>query len=385
MSVNGAYTSIYSHGCGHKIADSAMITLRKSKSPNTGIYCSIWQPARQYLINFAGQEEQTIQAINENELINYNIGYVPWDLYLLESLGPATIAIFFDEAFPRSLVEHICRVLVKPSTTLRAAVFFKPSKQPNLIKRIAEWGNLVQVATVKHLSKMIGGEGNTAYVYTRDNNRKEGQKRMVQDKQGLSETAMVDKDLAPASSEDQQGLPEADLVNKHLLSEADMVEKYLAPAWGKDRERLTHYTVQKYEAEKNLPGKDCRHITSLDCMAGTWRKCAKACARCAVIFNHQEKNHFAVKDSTIVGKGLFTEKRILKGGVLLLEYEGDIIPKAEFSESTRNSAVTMCLDKSRYIQACTNCANLCNEYEEGSKNYKILEARGPTTYLEPYT
>jgi hypothetical protein len=67
--------------------------------------------------------QSVVNAINSEELINYNIGYIPWDLFWLESLGPATIAIFNDEAFPRGLVEHICKTLVKPSTTLRCLLF----------------------------------------------------------------------------------------------------------------------------------------------------------------------------------------------------------------------------------------------------------------------
>ena len=73
----------------------------------------------------------TIQAIKTKELTNYNsIAYIPWDMFLLDSLGPATIAIFFDEAFPRSLIEHICRVLLKTSTTLKGALFLNQASNP---------------------------------------------------------------------------------------------------------------------------------------------------------------------------------------------------------------------------------------------------------------
>jgi hypothetical protein len=58
--------------------------------------------------------QSAVSAIKSGELINCNIGYIPWDLTLLESLGPATIAIFNDEAFSSELVEHICKTLVKP-------------------------------------------------------------------------------------------------------------------------------------------------------------------------------------------------------------------------------------------------------------------------------
>ena len=75
-------------------------------------------------------------ALSTNELTNHKIMYVPSNMCSLESLGPATIAIFFDEAFTDSLLNHICTQLVKPSTTLRATVFFKAGKCRTLIKDI---------------------------------------------------------------------------------------------------------------------------------------------------------------------------------------------------------------------------------------------------------
>ena len=56
-----------------------------------------------------------LRALKEGGLRNYKIGYIPWDMYLLEALGPAMIAIFNDEAFPEPLVEHICKILLKLS------------------------------------------------------------------------------------------------------------------------------------------------------------------------------------------------------------------------------------------------------------------------------
>jgi SAM-dependent methyltransferase len=263
-----------------------------------------------------------LRALEANELTNYKIGYIPWDMYLLESLGPATIAIFFDEAFPRSLLEHICRVLVKPSTTLRAAVFFKPSKQRDLTKLIEYWGDLQHVRTIKGLKKFGSHEGNTAYLFIPSPNHNEGQKLMAAAGQGLTEAVMM--------------------------------SAYLAPAWSDDPHIcLKHYAKEVQKAEVNLPqrGKKNRQVTCSNCMAGIWKKCTTSCAKCAHIFKHCDDRDFSVKNSMIDGQGLFTNHRIVKGGIMLLEYQGAIIAKTALSASKCDHAYTMCLDANRYVQA----------------------------------
>ena len=138
------------------------------------------------------------------------------------------------------------------------------------------------------------------------------------------------------------------LLHQRLTADA-MKHRYLDPAWSKDHDiRLEHYTNARVQAEMNLLGKKVRQVTSLDCMAGTWSKCAKQCARCSVQFHHHDDKDFVVKDSMIAGQGLFTTSRIFTGGIMLLEYKGKILKAAQLSG---NLAYTMCLDKARYIQA----------------------------------
>ena len=114
-------------------------------------------PTKVYLVAM----KSTIRAIKGGGLCNYKIGYVPWDMYLLESLGLAMTAIFFDEAFPLPLIEHSCTRLLKPWMTLKAAVFFKPSKICILHKDIADWGQLELMATLPSLQKYKSMEKNS--------------------------------------------------------------------------------------------------------------------------------------------------------------------------------------------------------------------------------
>jgi hypothetical protein len=103
-----------------------------------GLALNSYVPTKVYLAM-----KSTIRAIKGGGLSNYKIGYIPWD-----------IAIFFDEAFPLPLIEHICTRLLKPSMTLKATVFFKPSKVCTLHEDIADcWGYLELVVTLPGLQK----------------------------------------------------------------------------------------------------------------------------------------------------------------------------------------------------------------------------------------
>ena len=161
-----------------------------------------------------------LQALRENQLTNHK--YIPCNMYFLESLGPAMMAIFFDEAFHPLLLEHICTKLVKPSTTLKGTDFFKPSKKWGLISQIESWGNLLHVDTIPYLHKMGSSEENTAYVFIPAPNQNEGQQLMEAAGQGLMEAVMM--------------------------------SAYLAPAWNDDQHIcLEHYEKEVYKATKNLP------------------------------------------------------------------------------------------------------------------------------------
>jgi hypothetical protein len=214
-------------GCGYNfmMAHSAQVT-------GCRVYGIEYVPTKIYLAM-----KSTLRAIKEGGLSNYKIGYVPWDMYLLEALGPATIAIFNDEAFPLPLVEHICKILLKPSTTLKAAVFFKPSKAPTLRQYIADWGHLELVATLPGLQKYKSLEGNTAYLYKRAKGNK---------------SARHDGQFNVANG----------------LTTAAMMHHYLAPAWSEDPEtRHKHYSMALTNAEANLPGRT-RNITAMGCGDG---------------------------------------------------------------------------------------------------------------------
>jgi hypothetical protein len=182
--------------------------------------------------------KSAVSAMRHEGLINYNIGYVPSDLFLLESLGPATIAYFFDEAFPRRLIKHICK-LIKESTTLRAVLFFKPSKDGKLIDRISEWGDLKFQCTIPNMHKYGSGGGNTCYLFTPTRIRRP-----------LQTTRDLQKD--PCNL-------------KTMLTEEAMIRDYLEPVWSANDQtaRLRHYKQRAIHAEAKLPNKT-RTISALN-------------------------------------------------------------------------------------------------------------------------
>jgi hypothetical protein len=130
--------------------------------------------------------KSSIMAMQHDLLMNYNIAYVPWDMMLLASLGPATIAIFYDEAFMDNLLEYICTMLVKPSTTLKCVVFFKPGKCKTLKEDIEAWGDLEFVEIIPSMSK-----------YAKPNKPQAVHESTCNNTKVLTAVALYDNDLFP--------------------------------------------------------------------------------------------------------------------------------------------------------------------------------------------
>lgn len=92
--------------------------------------------------------------LDSGKIFNDKIAYCDVDMMSLSSLGPATIAIVFDKAFPPVLLDHIMTIM-KKSLSLQGAVFFKPSKVPKYIKMIEDKCGMKWVHTVHEVKKMV--------------------------------------------------------------------------------------------------------------------------------------------------------------------------------------------------------------------------------------
>ena len=137
-----------------------------------------------------------INALDDNAevgaLCNKNIAYVPCNLYHLQSLGPTTVAYFFDEAFPLDLIKYVC-CIARATVGVKYICSYKASKWSSVHELIAERGFVLYKSyTVR---KTGSGELNTLYVYRR--NVKPGKKSWQNTYDGI-EAAYV----SPAWSED---------------------------------------------------------------------------------------------------------------------------------------------------------------------------------------
>jgi hypothetical protein len=204
-------------GCGYNFLMAYIAQMTSCK-----VYSIEYVPTKIYL-----GIKSSIMAMQHDLLMNYNIAYVPWDMMLLASLGPATIAIFYDEAFTDNLLEYICTMLVKPSTTLKCVVFFKPGKCKTLKEDIEAWGDLEFVEIVPGMSKYAGGGSNTAYLFRPKPNK-------------------------------PQAVHESTCNNTKVLTAVALYDNYLFPVWEAENvmARLEHYRKLLLFAEEMISKKN---------------------------------------------------------------------------------------------------------------------------------
>ena len=169
---------------------------------------------------------------NIGSLVNPKIAFVPLDLRQFTSFGPTTIAYFFDEAFPLSLIEHNCLAAAN-TPSLNYIVSYKASKRRSIHEVFTRHGFDLLPSKVK-VTK-CGGEQNTAYVYER-------------------RTGVAAKAPPPHRSHER-----GTVTNKQLM------EKYLMPAWCDDPNvRLRHYKMLNQLCKAQI-GHRRRTVTISDC------------------------------------------------------------------------------------------------------------------------
>jgi hypothetical protein len=259
-------------------------------------------------------------------LINERVAYVTCDLLNLRSIGPATHAYYFDEAFDPWLVEHNIKVCANtPSITHICS--FKASKSKSVHRIFEEYGFMM--VDRLSVSKTGSGEHNTVYIYKRTSN--------------------------VAVSWPDTGC--------NILSQERLLADSLEPAWSSNREdRLQMYKRLKTTTEgllnlqkrarkmlkRIIPGTGMAAATPATgtCHSLIWFECSKGCKTCDYVFKHRPDAVQAQK-SSIDGKGLFAADAIL-ANTMVIEYTG--------SWSTEEPGVnarryTVKLDARTYIDA----------------------------------
>jgi hypothetical protein len=130
--------------------------------------CKVWGceyiPTRTFIA--AGSMLLALEdAKGIGSLTNPMIAYIFSDLFALSSFGLTTLAYFFDEAFPMTLIRHLLYVAAN-TPSVKYIVSFKASKRRSVHNVFFEYG-FERVGESLHVKKTGSKESNTVYVYQR--------------------------------------------------------------------------------------------------------------------------------------------------------------------------------------------------------------------------
>lgn len=148
----------------------------------------------EYVVNrqYLGANSYLLYLKNAGTAANLRLGYIPTDLFKMDSFPGATVVYLFDEvsvilihcvatlfsrshypmscifgylqAFPEALYEHVCRMIAN-TPTIKVVITFKPSKTPGVLQILKEVAGFDVHVTETLKKQGLGGtsESNTGY------------------------------------------------------------------------------------------------------------------------------------------------------------------------------------------------------------------------------